>query len=256
MVVGLVGIGLIVGGFFAPPPPKPTSSPQWLPMFMVGATMLGAALYETFKILYSYDFYEQGLIRKGPRSTDEFAYEEIERFSYNLVRHYHNGVYTGTLLNLKLWMEDGRKFTYGGKHKERRKGFIKRHFEGEDEMDIVREAIEIHVAERVEKELESAGGFEWCKVARVSRSGVTPAAGKRKGTLVTWNEIKEVWMKNGHLHIAAHGDKKSFVSIPSAAVNFFPCMRVFGRLAENANGQSIPKRQEENTLKASGAWSA
>lgn len=255
LVVGLVGAGLIIGGFFAPPPPKPTSSPQWLPLFIVGAIMVGAAVYESFKILYSYDFYEQGLIRKGPRRTDEFAYEQVERFMYNLVRHYHNGVYTGTLMTLKLWMEDGRKFSYGGKHKERRKGFLKRHFEGEDEMDIVREAIEIHVAERIEKALEATGEFEWCKVAGVSRSGVTPRSGKRKGTLVPWGELKEVWMKNGHLHLAAIGDKKSFVSIPSAGVNFFPCMRVFGRLAEQARGQSVPKREGENDLKASGAWS-
>lgn len=256
LLVGLVGLGLIVAGFFAPPPPQPTRSPQWLPLVIVGAIMLGAAVYECFKILYAYDFYEQGLIRKGPRRTDEFAYEEVERFTYNLVRHYHNGVYTGTLMTLKLWMEDGRKFSYGGKHKERRKGFLKRRFEGEDEMDIVREAIEIHVAERIEKTLEETGEFDWCKGASISRAGVTPRVGKRKGTLVPWGELKEVWMKSGHLHLAALGDEKSFVAIPSAGINFFPCTRVFGRLAEQARGQSVPKREGENDLKASGVWSA
>lgn len=256
VVVSLCGAGLIALAFFLPATPKPARAPSWLPSFIIGAVMLGAAAYECFKILYSYDFYEQGLIRKGPRGTDEFAYDAVERFSYNLVRHYHNGVYTGTLMNLKLWMDDGRKFSYGGKHKERRRGFFKRRFEGEDEMDIVREAIEIHVAERVEKALQQTGEFEWCNAASVSRAGVTPRVGKRKGTLVAWNELNEVWTKNGHLHLAAVGDKKSFVSIPSAGLNFFPCMRVFSRLAEEARGKSIPKREGESDLKASGSWSA
>ncbi|MBS0189432.1 MAG: hypothetical protein JSS51_15320 [Planctomycetes bacterium] len=256
LVVGLFGAALLVFAFFAPPPRNATGTSSGVPMFIVGSIMLAAAAHECFKLLYSYDFYEQGLIRAGPRRTEEFAYEEIERFKYSLVRHYHNGVYTGTLMTLKLWMEDGRKFSYGGKHKERRKGFIKRHFEGEDEMDIVREAIEIHVAERIEEELDQTGAFDWCKAATVSRAGVTPAGGKRKGTLVAWAELREIWMNNGHLHLAARGDKKSFVAIPSAGVNFFPCMRVFGRLAEEARGQSIPKREEPNDQKTSGSWSA
>ncbi|MBS0189705.1 MAG: hypothetical protein U0573_08350 [Phycisphaerales bacterium] len=256
LVLSLFGIGLITVGFFPPASTKSTTPPDPVPMFIVGTILFAGAVYQALKLLYSYDFYEQGLIRKGPRRTDEFAYDKVERVSYNLVRQYHNGVYTGTQLNLKLWMEDGRKFSFGGRHKERRKGFIKRHFEGEDEMDIVREAIEIHVAERIETQLQNSGEFDWCNAASVSRAGVTARTGKRKASLVPWPDLTEVLMKNGHLHLFARGDKKSFLSIPSAGVNFFPCLRVFCRLAEEARGQSVPTRESENQVKTRGVWSA
>ncbi|MBX3390271.1 MAG: phage holin family protein [Phycisphaeraceae bacterium] len=254
VIAALFGVGLMTLGFFLPASSKSPNTPSWLPSVLIGAVFLGAALLSAFKILYSYDFYESGLVRKGPRRTDEFAYEEVDRFMYNLVRHYHNGVYTGTIMTVAMWMEDGRKFSYGGKHKEKRKGFLKSRFEGEDEMDFVREAIEIHVAERIEKELAERGRFEWCKSAEVSRDGITPKRGKRKQTLVRWSELSQVWMHNGHMHIAAAGEKKSFIAVPSAGVNFFPCARVFARLAEDARGEGVPKREDDSPVRAQSAW--
>lgn len=190
------------------------------------------------QIMIACDFYESGVVKRAWRRTSEYGYEQVEWFTYNLVRQYHNGVYAGTALSLTMKMDDGRTFSYRGTHKERKKGFIfKPRFEGDDEMDIVREAIEIHVAARIENEIIQNGETDWCGRAMLTPKGLIPRKGRKSANLVAWNEMGALWFKNGELAITtASEQKKPFVKIPTKGRNYYPCQRLFDRFAKKALG--------------------
>ncbi len=209
--------------------------------------MGGLAYFFLRRIMIACDFYESGVVLRAWRRTSEYPYADVEWFIYNLVRQYHNGIYAGTSLTLKMKMDDSHTFSYSGTHKEKKKGILfKSRFEGEDEMDLVREAIEIHVAERVEQELAQNGQVDWCGCAKLKSDGLVPARGKKKGTLVPWNEMGAMWYKNGQFSISsAAEEKKGFITIPVMGRNFFACQRVFGRLAEPAVGKEMQAAEQQ-----------
>ena len=194
----------------------------------------------------SWDFYERGLVREGPRHRMEIPFLDVRWMEYQSVRHYHNGAYTGTQLTLKLGLANGSKLTINFKHKERGKGFLARRIEGTDEMEQVRDAIAVCIAEDLELLFEAGKPVEWGRFATLTRDGVAVLRGKRRGTTVRWSDLREFWEKNNKLWIAARGEPKSFVGIPITGRNFYPCLLLFERVSTERVGQPI-RRPESAT---------
>jgi hypothetical protein len=132
----------------------------------------------------SWDFYERGLVREGPRHRIEIPYLDARWMEYQAVRHYHNGAYTGTHLTLKLGLANGSKLTINFKHKERAKGFFRTRFEGQDEMEQVRDAIAACIVEDLELLFEAGKPVDWARFATLTPDGVAVLRGKRRGTTV------------------------------------------------------------------------
>jgi hypothetical protein len=149
---------------------------------------------------------------------------------------------------LKLSMSDGRMMTMTTKHKEQPKGLSvtllakKKTFEGEDEMDVIKDVIASHIAERLGAELAKGGPVGWCMNLRLNTQGVMPLkmfSDKAKGAMVTWREISGVKFERGAFFLFANGEEKPFAWTPCAGYNFYPCLQLFQTFMQTATGRKV-----------------
>lgn len=250
--VGAVLAGLFMGGFgiaMAAVGIVNASSSPWL---LVAGPVMGLLLvYAGVAIVIggfrSWDFYERGLVREGPRHRLELPFLDVRWMEYQSVRQYHNGAYAGTQLTMKLGLANGSKLVISFRHKERAKGLFRTRFEGQDEMEQVRDAIALCVAADLRLLLDAGKEIDWGGFSTLVPSGIKVARGKRRGTQFAWPNLREFWIKNNRLWIAAQGEPKSFVGIPITARNFYPGLLLFERLCEERIGRSIRRPEPESS---------
>ena len=144
--LGAVAAALFMSGFGAAMVAAGIVNAKASPWMLVAGPVMGLLfLYAGVVIVIggfrSWDFYERGLVREGPRHRLELAYLDVRWMEYQSVRQYHNGAYAGTQLTMKLGLVNGSKLVINFRHKERAKGFFRNSFEGKDEMEQVGEAV-------------------------------------------------------------------------------------------------------------------
>lgn len=183
-------------------------------------------------LLTRFEFYSGGAVIRKPTKSREFSYSNATFLEYSLTRQFVNGVYAGTAQRLVYKTADGRKFRFGGTHKERPKTFtfFKREFKGEDELDAIRFIISAEVAKGYFEAIHAGQPVDWCKQVQLTAAGVVPLRGKRKGQLVPWSDIAGISADKGAYHIFANGDKRSFAGFAMNAPNFYPGLDVFSAL--------------------------
>jgi len=216
-------------------------------MLLVGPMLAGLFLYLAVTTVLggfrSWDFYEHGLVRQGPRHRLEIPYRDVRWMEYRAFRIYSRGAYAGTYLTLKLGVADGSKLVLNAKHKERGSGFLWRRIEGRDEIEEVRDVIAACVASDLRLMLQAGKLVDWAGYATLSREGVLVTKGRWRGDLARWSDLGEFWQTNNRLWIAAQGGAKTFCGIPTAGRNFFPCKMVFEEMIKDHLGGSA-RRQE------------
>lgn len=180
------------------------------------------------------DFHEGGAVERVLGSRREVLYADVTRMSYAIARQYVNGVYAGTTLTMAMRTFDGRKLRYGGRYKEKPKGWavtvFGKKFEANDEMDVVRDVVAAHVADRMMDQIARGEAVEWPGCGLVSADGIVPRRGPRKGRLLAWERYVGMSMDKGVLHLFAEGDKKSFLDVVVGAWNVFPVIDLIGTL--------------------------
>lgn len=216
-------------------------------MLLVGPTLGGMFFYLAVTTVIggfrSWDFYELGLVRQGPRHRLEISYRDVRWMEYRAFRIYSRGAYAGTYLTLKLGVADGSKLVLNAKHKERGSGFLWRRIEGRDEIEDVRDVIAACVASDLRLMLEAGKLVDWAGYATLSREGVLATKGRWSGDLARWSDLGEFWQTNNRLWIAAQGGARTFCGIPTAGRNFYPCKMVFEEMIKDHLGGSA-RRQE------------
>lgn len=180
-----------------------------------------------FRALFrTVSFHEYGALEQRFSRRRTFMYADAEGMRFGVTRQYVNGIYAGTSLSLKIVMTDGRKLTFGGRYKEKPKGFswsiFGRTFEGQDEIDVVRDVIAANIAKRMMSRVQSEGSVAWMSGVQISLEGLTSRGGRRKNQLVSWREIAGFRIESGFAHIFAAGDTKSFITLHCGGHNFFP----------------------------------
>lgn len=252
--VGAVMAALFMGGFGVAMVAAGVVNAKASPWMLVAGPVMGLLFVYAGVVIViggfrSWDFYERGLVREGPRHRLELPYLDVRWMQYQSVRQYHNGAYAGTQLTMKLGLANGSKLVVNFRHKERAKGFFRRRFEGQDEMEQVRDAVALCVAADLRLLLDAGKEIEWGGWSALTQSGIKVTRGKRRGTQFAWPSLREFWTKNNRLWIAAQGEPKSFVGIPISARNFYPGLLLFERLCEERIGRSI-RRPEPESLPA------
>ncbi len=232
-----LGFGMTFGGavtLFMPP--HPGRAPQWdveLVVLVLGLVTLAGMWVAVQKGRTKLWFHELGVARTRGRRRIIIPYAQASEFIMNVVHQYHNGIYAGTVVRLRLKTPDGRSIAYDGGYKVKSKGFLKRTFEIKDDLEGIRHAIGEQMADVFIERMLKGEPLNWCDRARLTPDGLTPSRGKAKGQLLTYAQIERQAIQSGTLTLFRQQDKRrGFLAIPCAGTNFWPAYVVFLRLAE------------------------
>lgn len=243
VVLSVLILGCAVGAVFAA---VAVLAGKWVALVgLVLAAGFGflclAGLKSAFRTV---EFYEGGAVEILLGRRREVLYQNVTQMSYGIVRQYVNGVYAGTTVNMQLRQAQGPKLGYGGRYKEKPKGWAMtvfgRKFEGADELDVIRDVVAAHVANRLMDQIARGEPVVWAGCATITADGITPTRGRRKGQLVPWSQFAGLSMDKGTLHLFATGDKKSFLDVVVGAGNVFPVIELIGTMTGGGQDQVEP----------------
>jgi hypothetical protein len=182
------------------------------------------------------DFHHNGAVERCFGKRREFRYDRADALSYTLTRQYLHGIYVGTSLSFRLATVDRRVLRLSTRYKEQAKGLsiigLGRKFVGEDEMDVIRDLIAAHIANRMTANMQPSGYVDWGR-ARLSTEGLTPLRGKHKHELIPWSRLR-MTANNGFLSLFASEQRRPFLTVPCGGHNFYPAMQLIASLAASA----------------------
>jgi hypothetical protein len=209
VLLPLVGIGLIV---FA------TETAMWVTglVLLVAGPLCGLGSYGCLKS--NFRCHEWGVYQAGMTGEKRLMYNEVASFSYSATRHYHNGVYTGTQLQLNFQPMPGAKsgpITYGTQ------------VTNEDaDLEQLRDFVARVVSTRMASELAEGRPVQWTKNMIFMPEGIqyTPSGFFGKGqTQFLPHENYGGWnMDQGVFYLFERGKPKSVMSENVSEANFYP----------------------------------
>jgi hypothetical protein len=180
------------------------------------------------------EFYLHGVIvKRGGRVLRSMPYAVCERFTFGSTRHYYNGFYAGTLVDLRMKAKGWPTIAWNGRHKEKPKGlavtFLGKEFKGDDELDMIKFVIADHVVEKWMRRLDSGEAIVWNNL-QLGFEGITPLKGKRKGTLFEHDRI-ELSVGSGLVDVKIRGEKWPLAKVSMADEDFWVWMGVWQRVS-------------------------
>lgn len=193
----------------------------------IGILFLVVSLFLFRSMLRVVEFYHHGVVDRLWLRTREFAYADAERLTYALTRRTTRGWYSGTTLRFKLRLADGRRFSFRGIRKEGSSDILIPEARGAEELEIVRDAIVSHIAAKMLDRVRAEGSVEWSRAVRLSPHGLTPTRGRRRGTLIAWQDIVRTDYENYRFRIFDRDSDKPVLSLSCNASNFCPGFELF-----------------------------
>jgi hypothetical protein len=224
IIFALVGLGVAAGGVIAlldKDPGNHLAGAICLPLGLLIAVFtlhLGATHFRV---------HEKGLARRTLFGARRLRYGEIAAFTYSATRMYHNGVYTGTQIQMSFRPEQGKPLSLGA------------HTRGSDEdLERLRDQLAEQVAGRMYQQVKTAGSAAWGKTVTLTREGVryrtAKLFGKGEEKFIPFSAGVRYAITSGTLHLYAGQEKKPAHSLPCSGENFFPGFTLLGRLATEA----------------------
>jgi len=223
----LGGAALTAGGFLlAPNNGSGDDRLTALGMAVGGILLLLAAVFFWFKACRRH---EHGLSMTTLFGHREILFTDVERMSYSAIRHYHNGIYTGTRYTLVAWPAAGKPIT-----------FLAHSRADSDDIDNLREDLARRIAGRLYARLAHEREVPWTPRVGLSREGIRFEKEKFVGhgevMLVRFSEHPQIEIKSGTLHLTVPGRKGSLLRIQCMAQNFYPGFRLLQTLLHEAAG--------------------
>jgi hypothetical protein len=209
---GVIVIVVAVGGaaFVRAQPGGPVLT--WLAA-AGGILLLGAGVLQ---LLASLRCHEKGAIARTPFGKTVMRYADVARFTYEVVRHYQTGIYTGTETTLRLEADHPK----GALEFSRRTAS-----ENDAELESVRDEIASEVASRHFDRLLRGAPFAWTPDVKILRKGLlvrqrSAFLGQRVGdVLLPFDQPMSLKFDKGYLHIQQQGER---IELRCGAVNFYP----------------------------------
>jgi hypothetical protein len=247
----LIGIGFLAAGARSVSPSERES------FFEIGGLTAGIAapcalLAWAFTSAF-FRCHEYGVCRRAWTFSGEkqLAYVDVAGFTYQAVRHYHNGVYTGTQLSMTF-----RPFAGSGKPKVSYSTSIR---SGDEELNNLRTHISQVIAARMAQEFAQAGSVQWTPTLRILKEGLEyrPSGffSTKPAVLLRFEDLRTVDLEAGYFYIWSRHQDKYVHSEDCSAENFFPGLTLFTELmspdepAPEGSGAEAPG---ETTPDASG----
>lgn len=209
VVLPIVGIGLIV---FA------TETAMWVvgAGLVIAGPLCGIGSYACLKS--NFRCHEWGVFQAGMTGEKRLMYSEVASFSYAATRHYHNGVYTGTQLQLNFLPLAGAK-----------SGAISYSTQVTNEdadLEQLRDFVARVVSARMANDLAEGRPVQWTKNMIFLPEGIqyTPSGFFGKGqTQFLPHENYGGWnMDQGVFYLFERGKPKSVMSENVSEANFYP----------------------------------
>jgi hypothetical protein len=162
--------------------------------------------------------HNRGVCKVSARGAAELRYEDVSGFTYSLVRHYHNGAYTGTQVAMTFDPRSGDakdKVVYSASIKN-----------ADEELDNLRDHVGRVVAAKLLARWQAGEPVAWTDGAAFTADGLDVPPGGLLGRgdrrLVPFAEVAGHEFKDGTLYVYQTGQKKSVFSAKTSAANFFP----------------------------------
>ncbi|MGE0144263.1 MAG: hypothetical protein AB7I19_11765 [Planctomycetota bacterium] len=165
-------------------------------------------------------------------------YDRVKNLLYTVTRRYLNGIYRGTdveliLEGMPLGGRKGERIAFRGVHREKPDGmlsrtFLARNFQGEDELD----AIKNFIAQRIANRWLLSGEFReaWAGGILLTPTGLTTERGRFAGQVLPYTEIRRFAEDGDYLRVY-HGDGNTdFTLANRRGANFWPGLQLIRML--------------------------
>lgn len=209
VILPLVGLGFVL---------FPTQTEMFVAgmIMILAGPLLGLAAYSCWKS--NFRCHEWGVYQSGMTGEKRLMYNEVASFSYAATRHYHNGAYTGTQLQLSFQPLPGAKsgaINFGTS------------VNNEDaDIEQLRDFVSRVVSARMANELGEGRPVQWTKNMVFMPQGIqyTPSGFFGKGqTQFLPHENYGGWnMDQGVFYLFERGKPKSVMSENVGEANFYP----------------------------------
>lgn len=191
------------------------------PALWTGAGAAASVLvyFTVLKLSAEYRFYDAGVCRHPLRGGKEkrLALAEADSIAYRVIRMYHNGAYTGTVVSLTL------RGTHDGRNVNWRYSRTIRH--ADNDLTAFYSMASAQIAERLRQQVERGETIQWTKRVHLSREGMRIASRRllflaTEPQFIPWDGIDDCLLNNGHLKIMAIGQRRPLATVGGHVPNF------------------------------------
>jgi len=158
--------------------------------------------------------HERGVWKRGLRSETELSYGDIEQFTYSATRHFVNGAYQGTMLNMQfIGAEAAGSPTVD---------FDDTIQGGDDDLDTLRHHISTVISRRMVSTVADGGNVRWGSRAFLTPQGVYYVPdGAGEGVVVPYLSVAEPHLQQGTCYLSTTAGER-MLNIDVSESNFFP----------------------------------
>jgi hypothetical protein len=171
--------------------------------------------------------HQKGVVKRTLLGERVLRYADLEKLTYGATRHYHNGIYTGTTISMKLAPGTGAKPI----------GFSTTTRGSESDLEMLREHVAGVIAQRLYERLAHESEVAWTGSVRLSAKGIRfprrKLLGKGPETFAEYADLRYS-IDSGTFHLFTPGEKSSVLDLSCSAENFYPGFVLLGRLASEA----------------------
>lgn len=182
-------------------------------------------------------FHQKGVTRSHAGRVDRLPYESVQSLSYSMTRQYVNGAYTGTSLVLRLVPGpdlEMKPFAFSGRHSEKLVGggfFKSGHFEGNDELDGLRDHISGIIASRMLERVAAGETVPWYGKVSLLREGFQSGSNSYR-----WDDIEKINLEKGVFSVKVKGKFLNALSTMAGTPNFYAGFIALNVLHKEARG--------------------
>lgn len=230
MITGLVSLAMIFGA--------PDVVIKVFGGFMV---ILTAVLLYSARAMKRSVFrcHQRGVHKVSVFSDRQMRYTDVESFTYSATRHYHNGAYVGTYINMKfdpLPEIETKVLTYNTS------------INGEDEaLEELRDFISRAIAARMADRLSAGQRVKWTDNLTFQPEGIEfrkgGFVGRKPPELLPLTEYHGYGLDQGTFSLFRKDQKKPVMTESASAKNFFPGFYLL-QLLLHVPGTPSPESQE------------
>ena len=180
-------------------------------------------------------------LKAGLFGERQLRFADVASFSYSATRHYHNGAYVGTFINLKfepLPEIDARAIAYNTS------------VQGEDaSLEELRDFISRAIAARMADRIAAGQPVKWTNNLTFLANGLEyrPGGllGRKAAETLLYSDYHGYGLDQGTFSVYRKGSKKAVMSESASAPNFFPGFYLLQLLMHVSSPNQEPAESHE-----------
>jgi hypothetical protein len=161
----------------------------------------------------------RGVFQRTAFGSAELRYENVGSFTYGATRHYVNGAYTGTKVEMQFRPRTraaGRPINFSASLDG-----------GDEELDDLRQHIARVIAGRMRRRLADGQAVDWTSDVGFRPDGLEIAARvglfrRLEVRVLPYDHVAGIDLKDGVFYLFEHGRKRAVYQTPVSVENFFP----------------------------------